>query len=531
MSRWRFLDTGIRSAEENIALDDVILECCAKNVVPNTLRFLQFSPSAVLVGHHQSVEQEVRLKFCEEMGINVNRRLTGGGAIFFDENSLGWEIIASKKELSMNYPTVKLFKRMCEGPILGLRALGVKASFRPKNDIEVKNRKISGTGGTERDNAFLFQGTLLIDFDVDTMIRSLRIPVMKLKDKEIASVKQRVTSINQELNYIPSLEIIKNVLRQGFEKALNIELENGKLTSFEKKLLAERLINFRSKKWIFSDRKSSNSALEACAIRKTRGGLIRVSLVLDKEDKFIRSSLITGDFFIFPSNAVLKLEAVLKGVSYSESEISKVIKSFFHNNQINIPGVSPDDFIKLIIEAINKTNFESLGINLKEANHIHAVNGDALKILNGNCEVLLLPYCAKLPKCQYRKKEGCIKCGECSVGEAYDFAEKASLLPITIQSFDHLMSTLNELKQSGVKGYIGCCCEGFYCKHQEDFEKVNVPGVLLDIDDKTCYDLGKENEALNGNFESQTHLKFDVLLKLLDTNILYNKFEKAKTRK
>lgn len=516
MRKWRFLDTGRRSAAENMALDDVILECRAKNLVPNTLRLLQFSPPAVLVGYHQSVEQEVRVEYCKGKGIDINRRLTGGGAIFFDENSLGWEIIASKSELNVHYPLVGLYKRMCEGTILALRALGVQATFRPKNDIEVNGRKISGTGGTERDNAFLFQGTMLVDFDVDTMIRALRIPVMKLKDKEIESVKQRVTCIKWELNHRPSLEDIKNALREGFEKAFNIKLVNGKLSHFEKRLLRDRLKVFQSQEWILLDRRPLNEASEAYAVRKTPGGLIRVSLALDRQSNIIKTALITGDFFIFPSRAILDLEAVLKGASCKESEIRSIINNFFKATRVHIPGVTPDDLIRLILEAIDKIRYESFGIKLEEANHIYTVNGDGIEILNNGCEVLLLPYCAKLPTCEYRKKEGCVKCGGCSVGQAYDFAEQSGLAPITIQNFENLMGVLKMLKQRGVKAYIGCCCEGFYCKHQDDLEKAGIPGVLLDIDDSTCYDLGKEAEALKGTFENQTKLKLDLLCKLID---------------
>ena len=51
-------------------------------------------------------------------------------------------------------------------------------------------RKISGTGGTELSGAILFQGTILVDFDVDEMLRALRIPTEKLQDKEIESVER-----------------------------------------------------------------------------------------------------------------------------------------------------------------------------------------------------------------------------------------------------------------------------------------------------------------------------------------------------
>jgi lipoate-protein ligase A len=515
MRTWRFLDTGCRSAAENMALDDVILECRARGLVPDTLRFLQFDPPAVLVGYHQAVEHEVRMEFCKRKGIDINRRLTGGGAIFFDQRSLGWEIIASKSELGAYQRVEELYRRMCQGTILGLRTLGIQANFRPKNDIEVNGRKISGTGGTERDDAFLFQGTLLIDFDVDTMMHALRIPIMKLKDKEIESVKERVTCIRWELEQTPDLEEIKRALREGFERAFTIRLIDGGLTYDEERLLKDRLSTFQSEEWIFLDRRPLDEAAEVSAVNKTPGGLIRVSLAIDRSVNTIKSALITGDFFVFPSRAILDLEATLKDAPCEEDTIRSIVYSFFETSKAQIPGVTPEDLVKLILEAIGKMEYESLGISLADTNHIYAVNRNSMSVLENGCDVLLLPYCAKLLSCEYRKKEGCVKCGGCSIGLAYELAEEAGLVPITIQNFEHLMATLKLLKRNDVRGYIGCCCEGFYCKHQDDLEAVGIPGILVGIDDQTCYDLGKEREALRGAFESQTELRIDILSKLL----------------
>lgn len=165
MNKWRFLDTGYRSAAENMALDYIILKLRSKNLVPDTIRLLRFKPPAVLVGYHQDVEHEVRLEYVAIKGIDVNRRITGGGAIYFDESSVGWEIIASKKSIPKYRSIEELFEIMCRGAIRALKILGVNASFRPKNDIEINGRKISGTGGTEYGDAMLFQGTLLENFD------------------------------------------------------------------------------------------------------------------------------------------------------------------------------------------------------------------------------------------------------------------------------------------------------------------------------------------------------------------------------
>ncbi len=225
METWRLLDTGIRSAAENMALDELLLELKAENKIPSTFRFLQFSNPAVLVGHHQSVEEEIRLDYCRAKGIEINRRITGGGALYWGKKELGWEIYVSKTDHRIPPRIEDLYRKLGDAAAAGLRHLGVRAHFRPRNDIEVQGRKISGTGGTELSGAILFQGTVLVDFDVDEMLRALRIPTEKLQDKEIESVKERVTCLNWELGRTPSPAQIKTSLLKGFREAFGVSFE------------------------------------------------------------------------------------------------------------------------------------------------------------------------------------------------------------------------------------------------------------------------------------------------------------------
>jgi len=511
---WRLLDTGPRHAAENMALDDVILECRARDSIPNTIRLLRFEPPSVLVGYHQDVEHEVRLEYTARNGVDVNRRLTGGGAILFDRESVGWEVIASKSVLESHGGAEDPFQVMSRGPILALRSLGLNAAFRPKNDIEIEGRKISGTGGTERDGAFLFQGTLLVDFDVETMIRCLKIPVIKLKDKELESAKRRVTCLRSELGYRPDYTRVKELLRWGFEKAFGISLREGDLTPEEERLLQGRLPYFRSDAWVNSDRLPLTDEGVVHAVDKTPGGLIRVSLALDRARNIIKSVLITGDFFAFPSRSVLDLEAALKLTPCEKGSLARVVESFFVETRARIPGVSPDTLVKLILEAADKFSYASFGIGLPEANHLYPVGRGMIQGGDG-FSVLLLPYCAKPPSCKYRNIDGCEKCGGCSVGQAYELAEDLGMRVTTVQNFEHLMETLEIARVTGARGFVGCCCEAFYCKHRDDLEGTGVPGMIVDIEDRTCYDLGKEEEAYKGGFQGKTELRIQTLSKIL----------------
>ncbi|MFH1242252.1 MAG: DUF116 domain-containing protein [Pseudomonadota bacterium] len=509
MQTWRLLDTGKRTAAENMCLDEAILEARARGVVPNTFRFLQFRPHCCLVGFHQSLEQEIREDYCRQMGIHVNRRITGGGAIYFGEDTLGWELIAGKDLASRDVFT--LYRILCDGAIEGLLSLGVKASFRPVNDIEVEGRKISGTGGTEAHDAFLFQGTLLIDLDIETMLRALRIPTEKLRDKEIDSLRERMTCLKWELGEVPPMSKVKDAILSGFSKTFGVDFLAGELTGWESDYLQGNLKRFYSENWVRKVRRSIRDDRLLNSVYKAPGGLIRLSLLIDDLRECIKTILITGDFFAYPKRAVLDLEARLKNCRCNK--IEETVRSFFREARPVMPGVGPDDFISAINEALRKRDLKTLGLSVKEANYIHMVN-DAIEHLP-EASVVLLPYCAKLANCEFRYDKDCISCGGCTVGVAYELARNHNMEPITIVDFEDLQATLTEMKRRGVKGYLGCCCDPFFVKHREDFEKAGMAGLLIEIDSTNCYDLDQEREAKEGRFEGETQLKLDVLEKVI----------------
>ena len=519
MSKWRLLDTGILTASENIALDEALLEAKNNRNIPNTVRFLQFFPPAVLLGYHQSLEQEIRVDFCKKAGIDINRRITGGGAIYFDETQLGWEIICKKQFFNIGIADADFFKRLSQPVIYALRKLGVNASFRPKNDIEVSGRKISGTGGTEYGDVFLFQGTLLVDFDIETMLKALRIPIAKLKDKEIDTAKERVTCLKWEQGYVPDINELKKILKESFEKEFNIVLEQGELTEAEKLLFKEKKNKFESQGHINKIKLPKDDQQMIYSIYKTDGGLIRISLMINLSYNRIQSIVITGDFFTYPPRTIFDLEAELKDIAADREIIEEKIKDFFERNQPQIPGISSSDFVNAVNKALEKIDTARFEIPLGLANRIFAVNGSFAETIAKSPRHLLLPYCAKSLDCSWRYKKDCVECGVCNIGEAYRLGRERNMCITTILSFEDLMETLEELKLKKVSSYVGCCCEAFYTKHIEDFEGSGIPAILVDIDNTTCYELGKEEEAYKGNFESKTDINIDLLKKVLDAKL------------
>ncbi len=352
--KFRLLDRPPAAAAENMALDEVMLEAKNRGMSPDTLRFMQFSPAAVLVGFHQSVEEEVRTEWCAAQGIEVNRRITGGGAVYLDPSQLGWELCCDKRFLGDFLPGPALFRRLSEPVVAALRSLGVAASFRPRNDIEVDGRKISGTGGTDAENAFLFHGSLLVDFDAETMVRALRTPVEKLEAREIESIGRRVTSLREQLGRLPAVEELKAALRSSFEEHWGIDLEPADLTNLERELYGQALGWFRSRAWIAPPRPSPGRLEVLQGARRADAGLVKFTLVVHRGQKRVRQAWVTGDFLAFPSRGLYDLEARLRGAPLDAERLREIVRGFFDEGRIRVAGMTCEDFLLPLDEALKR---------------------------------------------------------------------------------------------------------------------------------------------------------------------------------
>jgi lipoate---protein ligase len=548
----RVLDTKALTAAENMALDEAILEAREENLIPDTIRFLSFEPHCALVGFFQNVENEIRESFCTQEGIEINRRITGGGALYWGVKDIGWEIFASADRFTAKISKFEdYYGLFCGAASRGINQFGLKSSFRPRNDIEIDGKKISGSGGTSIRDCFMFQGTLLVDINLEIMLRALKIPVEKLRYKEINSQKDRVTWLSRELGYCPTREEIIKYLLEGFSQSLGFDYYFDELSEIEKEIFRRRIDHFKSKNHIYRI-KGKKSVSIIRSVTKSQSGVIRCNAAIDTRRNILKSVNFTGDFFIYPGRAVFDVESVLKNISIGGGDVEKskmeklsgkkplieiptgkepatenavaeklikIINGFYKNYPQVIRGVTAKDLSGSVLKCIEKLEYKKFMIPKKYYNDIFIIetlNNSAVKInADEKIEIFLLPYCAKLPECEYRICEGCSFCGKCSTGELLELLDDFGIKSRTITSYEHLEETLRALKTNGTRFFGGCCCEAFYVKHKQDFENIGLPGILINIGNDTCYDLGKEKDAHYGKFEGFTEIKLPLVKKIL----------------
>lgn len=233
--QWRLLKTNFSTAFTNMAVDRAVLVTSSEDKVSPTVRFYGWKPSAISIGYFQSLEEEVDLDTCRKLGVDYVRRITGGGAVFHEEE-LTYSIVIPETHPQIPENILKSYGRICGAVMKGLENLGIESKYAPINDIITGGKKISGNAQTRKAKIVLQHGTVLTDVDVDKMFSVLKVPNEKIKDKLIADVKQRVTSIKHVLGKEIRFEDVAEAMKIGFEEEFGVELIEEPLSEEEKEL-------------------------------------------------------------------------------------------------------------------------------------------------------------------------------------------------------------------------------------------------------------------------------------------------------
>jgi len=348
---FRLIDTGIRDGRANIAFDAALIDERQAGRVPDTIRFLRFPPTA-LIGRHQDLSREIDREYCAANDIGTVRRITGGGAIYLDPGQLGWELVFHRSSLGIAaLPDVA--RAICEAAAAGFRLLGVDAQFRPRNDIEVDGRKISGTGGFYDGDVLIYQGTVLVDLDAQRMARALRVPQGKLAKRSLDSAAQRVVTLKELLgDRLPDLATIKSALVRGFEAELGITAVAGDITPQEETLARQYLDDeIGTDEFVAEIDDPAGDGAVLSGSHTGPGGTIDAFVKLEAGSRAtLQRVLISGDFFVTPPRVVFDLEAHLHGVGIDE--VDDAIEGFFRDCPVDTLSVTPADFRASIADAL-----------------------------------------------------------------------------------------------------------------------------------------------------------------------------------
>jgi lipoate-protein ligase A len=219
-----------------MALDQVLLEEVAAGRRAPTLRVWEWASPCVVIGSFQSVRNEVDGQAAERFGIEVVRRISGGGAMFVEPGNTITYSLYVPGSLVEGLSFADSYAFLDDWVLGALGELGIKAWYQPLNDITSPGGKIAGAAQKRlAGGAVLHHVTMSYDIDAAKMLQVLRIGREKLSMKGTASAAKRVDPLRSQTG-LAREEVIAAMLdsfrrRYGLRPSEITPEENGRTQS------------------------------------------------------------------------------------------------------------------------------------------------------------------------------------------------------------------------------------------------------------------------------------------------------------
>ena len=324
----RYIKNTSTNPYYNMAFDEYCLESLS---IDEPVFFLWQNRPAVIVGFNQEVNTEVNLDYLKENGIDLVRRVTGGGAVYHDLGNLNYTIVGRSEDLERDYPEYASIMAKA------LQSLGVPATLSGRNDILVEGRKVSGFAKRVCKNRLMVHGTLMYNVDVDVLTKVLNPSTTKLQSKGIASVRSRVANLCEYLPEIPDIQTFS----QRLEEILSNNYTDTEYQLTETDLAnIQRLTDKKFATWEWNYGRSPKATLVHSA--RLACGTVEIHLTL--AENRIASCRFGGDFLgNLPASDV---EKALTGIPYEINEIRKYLSKIEISRYFD--RVSVDDLLEMM---------------------------------------------------------------------------------------------------------------------------------------------------------------------------------------
>ncbi|MDF3015570.1 MAG: biotin/lipoate protein ligase [Thermomicrobiales bacterium] len=218
---WELLPGAGRPPLLNMALDEVLVERVGAGRRPPTLRIWGWSAPCVVLGRFQSVRNEVDEVAAARRGVEIVRRISGGGAMFIEpEGAITWSLYAPESMVA-GMTFAESYRFFDAWVVDALRELGIDAWYAPLNDISSAAGKIGGAAQARRRGAVLHHTTMAYDMNLPLMLEVLRTGMEKLSDKGVTSADKRVAPLRLQTN-LPREAIIGHMVQQ-FRRRFGLE--------------------------------------------------------------------------------------------------------------------------------------------------------------------------------------------------------------------------------------------------------------------------------------------------------------------
>ena len=358
-SEWRLINLGEIEWIDTQAIYHALALVQDQFDTPNTLLINWSNKPFVCVGLHQIIDNSIEKEYIKSQNLPVVRRGCGGGSVFLDSNQVFYQIICRKEEY--NFDLRNFYEFFLRPVVETYRYFNVPAEYSPINDIVAQEKKISGNGAVTYGNSRILVGNFIFNFPSKEMSKILKVPDEKFRDKIAKSLEERMGSFSYFLENPPSKEEVIQKYIELFQEKIDVNLEIGTLSKIEKEKIVEIRNLYKQNEWLdyvehekrtMIQQKIMGGTYFTFSERKFQGGLVQ--LFIHFENNQISDLVISGDFTISPPLILSELQNHLIGQEVESTILIEKIKLFFRDKEVDLPGISIEELVKLIIDTYKK---------------------------------------------------------------------------------------------------------------------------------------------------------------------------------
>jgi lipoate-protein ligase A len=174
------LEFPLLQPAEILAMEELLLDAAEVGNAGETLAFWESAQHFIVLGYGNKAATETNQSVCNQLGIPILRRISGGGTVLQGPGVLNYSLVLRATEGTPFAAINGANRFIMERNAAALTAtLGRKVEVQGHTDLTITGRKFSGNAQRRKRTHLLFHGAILLNLNLDLLEQVLPMPSLE----------------------------------------------------------------------------------------------------------------------------------------------------------------------------------------------------------------------------------------------------------------------------------------------------------------------------------------------------------------